>query len=815
MKKGLLSLLILVSTSIFAQNIKVIDIETSFAVQNVTIKSVNAKLVFHTNENGIINIRNFRKKDTLIFSHPNYENYHITKRQIIKNKYVVEMLKKYQKLDNVILSVARTKNKKRSIAKQVKVIDRIETKKIMPSTSADLLEKSGNIVVQKTQGGAGSPIIRGLEANRVLLVVDGIRLNNAISRTGHLHTAITMSPLILQRTEVIYGPSSIYGSDALGGVINFYTKTPTINNYKKISGGVLGRYASANNETTFNINATVSQLKWASSFDFSFSDFGNLRMGNNRLHAYKDWGIVDKFSLNTDHYYSQTADVNTDITLQPKTAYQQKDFFNKTVINLGNHNELLFNTQLNLNSSINRFDKLTQKTSSDDLLYAEWRYGPTKRLLFSPQLILNFDKKWLKKANIILAYQDLNESRIYRKFSSLDQEHQEENIKVLSFNADFNTHFSNKSIFSYGLESTYNKVRSEAYSKTLMTDGHDIIGSVEGPPVPTRYPDGGSTYMSFAAYGNYRYPLSKKSNVNAGLRYTQTYVQVEWIDNTFINLAYNVNALANYAFTGDVSYIFSPKNWKISAIASSGFRSPNVDDIGKIREKKGKVTVPNIYLKPEYAYNGEINFTRFFNDKKFNISAGGYFSYLYNYIARDKFSLQPGVHEILYDGEWAETYANVNTGNARIYGGSFTINGKLSKRILLESGIFYTKGHMIDANRPMPSIPPLYSNSKISYKYKNFETSLMYKFMLDKPIDEYDVIGGIDNLDESPMDPNSGAYIGFPKWHIFNLYNTYHLNKNFSVYLAIENIFDVHYKEFASAISAPGRNFKIQLVSKI
>ncbi len=815
MKRGLLSLLILASTTIFAQNIKVIDMETSFAIQNINVKSVNGKLTFHTNERGIINIRNFRKKDTLVFSHPNYETYRITKRQIIKNKYVVEMLKKYQKLDNVILSVSRTKNKKKSIAKQVKVIDRIETKKIMPGTSADLLEKSGDIVVQKTQGGAGSPIIRGLEANRVLLVVDGIRLNNAISRTGHLHTAITLSPLILQRTEVIYGPSSIYGSDALGGVINFYTKTPTINSYKKLTGGIIGRYASANNETTFNANATISQLSWASSFDFSFSDFGDIRMGSNRIHGYKNWGVVDKYSLNTNRYYRATANINTDKTLQPQTAYQQKDFFNKTVIDLGKHNELLFNTQLNLNSSINRFDKLTQQTDSGELKYAEWRYGPSQRLLFSPQLLLHFDKKWLKKANIILAYQDINESRIHRKFSSLDQEHQEENVKVLSFNADFNTHFKNKSVFSYGLESTYNKVQSKAYSKTLIVDGHSIIGSVQGPPVPTRYPDGGSTYMNFAAYGNYRYHLSNKSNINAGVRYTQTYVRVKWIDNTFINLPYNDNELANYAFTGDLSYIFSPKNWKISALASSGFRSPNVDDIGKIREKKGKVTVPNIYLKPEYAYNGEMNITRFFNHQKFSVSAGGYFSYLYHYITRDKFSLQPGVTDILYDGEWAETYANVNSGDARIYGGSFTINGKLSKRITLESGVFYTKGRMIDADRPMPSIPPLYGNSTLTYKYKNFESSLMYRFMLDKPVEEYDVIGGIDNLDESPFNPSSGTYAGFPKWHIFNLYGTYHLNKNFSVYLAIENIFDVHYKEFASAVSAPGRNFKVQLISKL
>ena len=52
-----------------------------------------------------------------------------------------------------------------------------------PSTSADLLQKEGNIMIQMSQSGGGSPIIRGFEANRVLLVIDGVRLNNAIYRS--------------------------------------------------------------------------------------------------------------------------------------------------------------------------------------------------------------------------------------------------------------------------------------------------------------------------------------------------------------------------------------------------------------------------------------------------------------------------------------------------------------------------------------------------------------------------------------------------------------------------------------------------------
>ena len=796
-----------------AQEIVVIDMETSFPIKNVTVKSPDSKYVFHTNNDGMVNIRNFRKKDTLIFEHPLYDTFLTTKRDIIKNDYSVELVKKYQKLDDIVLSVSRTKSKKKSVAKQVKVIDYTETLKVQPGTAADLLEDAGNITVQKTQGGAGSPVIRGLEANRVLLVLDGIRLNNAISRTGHMHTAITINPLNLDRTEIIYGPSAIYGSDALGGVINFYTKTPVINNHKKLSGGAIGRFGSATSETSFHFSTDISYARWASTFAISYNDFGNIRMGRKRLHGYDNWGTVPLYSVNSENYFTNQETENPDKQLQPNTSFLQKNFFNKTVVALDeNDNEFILETYLNFNSNINRFDKLNEYKNGH-LKFAEWRYGPSKRLLVSPQLNLRFHNKWLKKARIILAFQNCDESRISRKFGSNIRRYKEENIKVYSLNTDFNTHFTNRHILSYGLETTYNEVKSKAYSKDLVVNTNNITSFNPGPPVPTRYPDGGSHYSSFAAYGNYKFTLNKKSSFNGGVRFTQTYVSVIWKDNTFITLPYNINELANFAFTGDISYIFTPKNWKINALLSSGFRSPNVDDIGKIREKKGKVIVPNIYLKPEYAYNGEVAITRFFNHKKFNISLDAYYSYLYNYIARDKFELIPGQNTINYDGEPAETYANVNAGDAEIYGGSLTLEGKFDKHFGLDGGVFYTKGRMLDKQRPLPSIPPVYGNAKLTYKFVNFETALQYRFMLEKPVEEYDIVGGVDNIEESPVDVATGEHVGFPQWHVLNWYATYHVNQDISINLGVENIFDIHYREFASAISAPGRNFKIQLVT--
>ena len=98
---------------------------------------------------------------------------------------------------------------------------------IKPIFLSDLLENSGVVFVQQSQFGGSSPGLRGFEANRVLLVVDGIRLNNAVYRSGHLQNVITIDPEMLDKVEVLFGPGSVmYGSDALGGVMSFVTPSP-------------------------------------------------------------------------------------------------------------------------------------------------------------------------------------------------------------------------------------------------------------------------------------------------------------------------------------------------------------------------------------------------------------------------------------------------------------------------------------------------------------------------------------------------------------------------------------------------------------
>ncbi|WP_457615929.1 TonB-dependent receptor [Lutibacter sp.] len=815
MKKRYLSIIFfVVFIKINAQLVKVIDRETNAPIENVTIYDEYKEIVVYTNKKGIADLSLFKKTAIISFNHLSYTEYEILKKELTIVNYVVRLNKKAEWLDEVVLSTSKGKELRSRIAEQVVVASKEEINELAPQTTADLLANLPGVKVQKSQFGGGSPVLRGMEANRVLLVVDGVRMNNAIYRMGHLQNSITISPNMIERTEVVFGPSSvIYGSDALGGVIHFYTKTPKVSNKSEVSSTIYSRVSSVNNE--FNTEGSVEfrNKKWASFTSVSYSKFGDLKMGENRNHGFEDWGKVFEYSNNTNTFYNANPVINNNPNIQKNTGYNQTDVLQKIAIPISHKSDLIFNFQYSESSNINRFDKLTEY-SDGALKYAEWHYGPQKRLLISSQLKIRPKTKWVQNGILTAAYQKINESRIQRKFTSLDRSYRFESVDVLSLNGDFYVPITkqNNRIMSYGFEITHNIVNSNAYGKTLDVVGNAIVGFTDTFKVQSRYPDGGSDYTSIASYVNYRQDINKKTTLNTGLRFVNTFLNAKWIDNTFITLPDSDISLTNAAVTATFGIAYKPtEDWQLNTVLSSGFRSPNIDDVGKIREKSGFVTVPNIHLKPEYAYNLETSALKYFNNKKLQLGLNVYYTLLDNYIARDHFQLHNSP-TIIYDGEIGNTIANVNKGTAYIYGSTFSLSGNLNSNWLTKGSITYTKGKTYDTNRPLSSIPPIFGDFEIGFFKKYFEVSLNWRFNAKKSLKDYNLIEGIDNVNQTPFNEITNTYYGTPGWNILNLKANYEVNKNLTFFMNVDNIFDLHYKEFASSISSPGRNFSLSFL---
>ncbi|MGY6649400.1 TonB-dependent receptor [Wenyingzhuangia sp. IMCC45574] len=792
----------IVALNSFSQKIRVVDLYTNKRVEGATVECTTTGAKKITNPKGEVV---FKKNGKVIcVYHINYD----TLRVVSDDKYKEILLKpRYEDLEKVVLSVSRIAEKKQKIPEHIEILTKKRIDQISAQTSADLLGNIPGVRIQKSQLGGGSPVIRGMESNRVLLVVDGVRMNNAIYRKGHLQNSITISPLALERTEVVFGPTSvIYGSDALGGVVHYYTKGLDYSWKPKTKNNIFYRHSTVNNEHSTSVSSYNSHKKWASYTNVSFSSFDNLRMGSSRTHGYEDWGKIFRYSKNTEDAYFPSSSENKNPNIQRNSGYNQLDILQKIKFPLHKKIDLLLNGQYSTSSDIPNYGKLREEVNSGDLKFAEWRYGPQKRLLLSAQASFRDYKSLIENGTITLAYQNIDESRINRQFNSLNRTSRFEDVDVFSLNSDFYKSLTKKGdrkLF-YGFEMVHNNVASNAKGETLAVDleTNKVVGVQNNFEVDTRYPDGGGTYTSTAVYTSYRQRLDKRNTLNIGLRLTNTHLTANWDRNIAVPIPGNKISLNNTALTGSVGYICRPNEQnKLSFVLSKGFRSPNLDDIGKIRSKSSKLTVPNTSLTPEHLYSAEVGFAKISRKKRGEFSANVFYTLLDDYISRTPTSIYG--NSINYDGDLFvgdEILANTNQGQAYIYGGTVSAFYELTKSLKSNFSCTYTKGRSYDTHEPLSSIPPFYGNIALSIDKKKYNVALDYRFSFRKILDDYNITEGVDNVEFTPEG------VGTPAWHVVNLNSNYFLKPYLKLQVQVQNILDVHYQEFASTISAPGRN---------
>ena len=325
-------------------------------------------------------------------------------------------------LADVIVYANKFPEPTKYIAQSVSIIKKTATLNLQ-ANSADALINSGAVFVQKSQQGGGSPVIRGFEASRVLLMVDGIRMNNAIYRAGHLQNIITVDNMVLNRMEVLYGPSStLYGSDALGGVINMYTINPTLSATGKtlISGSATLRYATAIDEQRANIILNTGGKQWASLTAVTYGSFGDVIQGKQRNSKYPDFGLKTFFVARNGN--TDTAISNPNPYKQISSGYNQIDVTQKFLYQPNENIQHIINLQFSNSSDIPRYDRLTEISNSNPV-FAEWYYGPQKRNLAAYHFNATKLNGFFQEIKVVASYQDIAESRITRKFKNDNKQH--------------------------------------------------------------------------------------------------------------------------------------------------------------------------------------------------------------------------------------------------------------------------------------------------------------------------------------------------------------------------------------------------------
>ena len=778
----------------FSQNLTIID-ENNKPVIGASIFS-DLSNYETTDKNGNVSLDKFSRSDTLTIKQYGFKEEKLPKSKL-KNTLI--LLYDNELLDEVVISASKFSQKFREVPKKVTQINRSMIEFTNPMTSADLLERGGYVYIQKSQLGGGSPMIRGLSTNRLVLSVDGVRLNNAIFRSGNIHNVISISPMNIENTEVIMGSASVlYGSDAIGGVMNFYTKKAKLSNDSNpnIQININSRYSSASNEKMYHIDFNYGLEKIAFLSSFSKSDFDDLTMGIHGPSDYLRPNYVTQNSAGDDVLVT-----NSKPRVQRNTGYSQTNFMQKILYESNEDLSIDIGIHFSKTGNIPRYDRLIRTNENEGLYYSEWYYGPQEWLLINSQLtFIPKETKFYDELKFGSSFQRFSESRNSRRFSDSFLKSREEELDIFSLNLDFFKKISENSNITYGLEMIENKVGS--FAKSIN------ISDLSETPISTRYPDN-SSLNSLGLYVNYKTKIIEDVFFQSGVRYSSTVLKSDLSQNNiYYDFMYENTTLENGAFVGGIGLSWVRNiynNWKFNI--NTAFRSPNIDDLAKVFDSEpGSVVVPNPDLKPERSFG--LEFGGYFRTKNnIELDFSSYVTYLYNSFIRDDFTLSNGVSEIIYDGELSQIQALQNSSKSFIYGIEFGINMFLNKNFRMKSQHNLIAGYELDDlpfGMPVRHIPPNYGNFHLIYNNGDFtiDTYLNYNSKIS-----------FNNLAESErakpymyaLDENGNPYS--PSWMTFNVRSKYSFSKMLNINFTVENITNKLYRPYSSGISAPGINF--------
>lgn len=775
----------------YGQQVIVKDAITEEVINNVYVAGKGTDVYVTSNEDGLVDLTNLMAVDSILFKHSEYKSIMVAPADLKKMGYQIDLYHVSLSLGEVIIATNRWKVKSEDSPQYYTSVKPADVKLQNPQTTADLLAISGKVFIQKSQQGGGSPMIRGFATNRLLYSVDGVRMNTAIFRGGNIQNVISLDPFAIKNTEVIFGPGSvIYGSDAIGGVMSFTTLEPVLSANDKIlvKGSAAGRYSSANSELTKHLDFSLGWKKFGMATSISHFHYDDLHQGSVGPKDYIKPFNVDRIND------SDVVSVNSDPTLQSPSGYDQLNLMQKFKFKPSEKIEFDYGFHYSETSEYGRYDRHLRLRSGLPR-YGEWSYGPQKWMMNHLEVKIKSSTKIFDDVKVNLAYQNFEESRISRNINKPDQEVRIEKVGALSGNIDFIKRIDSTHTVTYGAEYIYNDVNSTGKDVNIE-DGTEVAG-------PARYPM--ATWQSMAAFITDRIQLGDKSSLSLGIRYNQYVLNAEF-DTTFYPFPYTKANLNKGAVTGSAGLVVKPgKNTLLSLNLATAFRSPNVDDMGKVFDSEpGAVVVPNPDLKAEYAYNADLGFATIIA-KKVKLDGALYFTYLQNALVRRDFTLN-GADSIIYDGTMSKVQAIQNAAYANVYGAQIGLTYNITEAIYFGGNFNYQKGvEIMDDGTESPTrhASPLFGNIKLGYSYKHLNVQA-YALFNGEVSYENMPISEVEKTEIYALDGNGNPYT--PSWYTLNLKASYQI-KMFTISGGIENILDLRYRPYSSGISAPGRNF--------
>jgi hemoglobin/transferrin/lactoferrin receptor protein len=643
-----------------------------------------------------------------------------------------------RQLNEVVVTAHRSEQSAFETPATIYALGQKQLKSYQPRTTPEALTGALGVFVQKTTHGAGSPFVRGLTGNQTLLLIDGIRLNNSTFRFGPNQYFNTIDAFTVERVEVLAGSGSVqYGSDAIGGTIHVLTTDATFDTGWQGLGAV--RWGSAGMEQSLRAEAAYGGARVAVRGGLTLRRFGDLLGGKNtgfqRPSGYdeQDFDLKAKFLLPK----------NLTLTLAHQHVTQQSV-------------PVFFRYQLD-NFALNVFD-------------------PQKRRLTYAKLSRESEKSLFREQTLTLSYQQTQEGRQNQRNGNVTRRFEDDRVKTWGLNLNNRSDWSRTTSLNTGMELYSDHINSQRYDLNTQTNATKYSRGL--------YPDGASA-LNYSIYSLLQSSLGKRLTLSGGLRYNGFVIDIP--DATIGNSRLTPSALVGQTALSVALAAHS----RLFAGLSSGFRAPNVDDLGTLGVVDFRYEVPTGSLQPEKSLTTELGYK--LQTKRVSATLAYYRINLTNLITRIKTA------QVI---SGLNVYQKENTEAAYING--FDANAQLTilKNWQLQGNLSYCFGQNETKNEPVRRIPPLNGRLSTAYELDKWFVRAEYLFAQLQ-----------DRLAQGDKDDNRIAKGGTPAWKIMNFYAGFQ-QKHVGLQLRLENFFDQDYRTHGSGINGAGRSAWLTLTGR-
>ena len=642
-----------------------------------------------------------------------------------------------KELQEVLLTTQRAPRTSISIPYAIQKTAANYFQNYQPRTTPESLQGMSGVFVQKTNHGGGSAFVRGLTGNQTLLLIDGIRLNNATYRYGPNQYLNTIDPFLIDNIEVAKGTGSVqYGTDAIGGVIHLFSKNVAFSEKKKFTGSGLIKYMSGDMEKTARAALNYSSPKMAFTTGVTVRKFGDLvggdSTGKQSPSGYDEWSLnakakfllSNKITLTLSHQQLK----QTDVPLYHRIRLE--------------------------NFAVAQFD-----LQQNQLQYA--------------RLLIRTSSQLFKEFTITSSHQQSKEKRTNRGNNSFTQRIEFDKVNTAAFTLQVNSQFYTNWSATSGIELYRDKVSSKATETNIRQNTSSKKRGL--------YPNA-STYGNHSVFTLHHFTYNRWS-LDAGMRLNSFSIRLADTSMGQVHLtpvAFVYNMALNYALS---------KRHYLYANYNTGYRAPNIDDMGTLGIVDFRYEVPSDNLSPEKSVNMELGYK--FRTKKLQ----GDFSLFY-------MKLKDLITRLKSEGEITNgypVYKKENIEKAYIKGVEVSLVWLPVSKLKVDANIAYNYGQNLSRDEALRRIPPLHGKLSAGYKNKKIFYGVEWMYAAKQT-----------RLAQGDKEDTRIPKGGTPGWDVLNMYAGYHL-KQVQINTGLQNIFNVDYRTHGSGINGVGRSIWVSM----